>query len=552
MNTFRVLIVDDEPHVVDFLISLLESQKDLSLDLYFSYDGPHALELIQEGKFDLLITDIQMPGMDGIHLAKSLTERWPLCKIIYFTAWSRFDYAYKALQSQAAGYLLKTESDDYILAQIRATLSSIEEELLQTPSHLPDSLSQPVDYTERQQLFHLLEREDLPENELASLLQGLGFSGRTSWLLTLGIVDELEEWAGYPYSYPPCYALLSRLMSSSTQHMISHQICEMYHPGCFLWLMECETECDSVKGQSMLQWYSGILETVQSAFFSRASLPVSFLFSPLLSSARLLPRALSQGLSFTDGARQNAPFIFQYPFIQQKPPQPAFPSPPGREPQNAFRTLSEMLNRQNFEDFSAALADLCAPFCRKSLRDDSAALELYYSVVLVLSQYASQNRLTSDIGLQIRLNGLYRVSDISDWDSCMKRLTEFSSEIFLLIERRKDNLAHNTVLFIKNYIDDHILESLSLMQLSQATGYNASYISMLFHRETGEVLSSYISRKKLESVNRFLSDPSYTIEEVSRLSGFHSRPYFNQFIKKMTGLSPKAYRARLLGAPPSP
>ena len=100
--------------------------------------------------------------------------------------------------------------------------------------------------------------------------------------------------------------------------------------------------------------------------------------------------------------------------------------------------------------------------------------------------------------------------------------------------------------YLKNYIEAHAAEDLSLLQLSEITGYNASYISWLFHSETGIRLSRYISRKKMDLIDSYFLKPSLTINDIIEKTGFHSRRYFNIFIKRETGMIPKEYRARLL------
>ena len=102
-----------------------------------------------------------------------------------------------------------------------------------------------------------------------------------------------------------------------------------------------------------------------------------------------------------------------------------------------------------------------------------------------------------------------------------------------------------TVDFLKKYINEHINEELSLMQLSQITGYNASYLSRIFSAETHETLVKYIARKRMAAIRKLMQDPALSLEQIMTLTNFNSRSYFNSFVKKETGLSPKKYRAQV-------
>lgn len=81
----RVLIVDDEENVTDLLqrgLTRLES----GLEVWVANSGARALDLLNDGQLDLLITDYQMPGMNGLELVEAVRQRYPQVKIILMTA----------------------------------------------------------------------------------------------------------------------------------------------------------------------------------------------------------------------------------------------------------------------------------------------------------------------------------------------------------------------------------------------------------------------------------------------------------------------------------
>ena len=92
----RLLIIDDEPYIVNSIYELFLENKQMELDIYKAYSGMEALELLKKAKIDIVLSDIKMPGMDGLELLKEIHSFWPFCKVIFLTAYDRFDYIHEA------------------------------------------------------------------------------------------------------------------------------------------------------------------------------------------------------------------------------------------------------------------------------------------------------------------------------------------------------------------------------------------------------------------------------------------------------------------------
>ena len=99
-----------------------------------------------------------------------------------------------------------------------------------------------------------------------------------------------------------------------------------------------------------------------------------------------------------------------------------------------------------------------------------------------------------------------------------------------------------TIRFVKRYVKEHLNEDLSLSQISDVTGYNPTYLSRLFKEQTGETLIRYITRKRMDHITKLMRNPQLSMQQIMESAGFTTRSYFNQFIKKETGLTPKQYR----------
>lgn len=103
----NILVVDDENVIVDGIISRIENMAGFSSRVLGASSGEEALGIMEYFKPDLLITDIEMPGISGLSLISAVQEKNICTKCIILTAFENFHYARQAVHFHAAEYLLK-------------------------------------------------------------------------------------------------------------------------------------------------------------------------------------------------------------------------------------------------------------------------------------------------------------------------------------------------------------------------------------------------------------------------------------------------------------
>lgn len=402
---FQVLLVDDEPHVVESISRLLETKCPYELELHGAYRAQQALEIMQAGRIDLMITDIEMPGMNGLALVRRAKALWPDCACVILSAYSHFEYAYEAMDCAVSGYILKAEEEADILRRLNQVFARLEEGL--NHREWQKQGARPNDALRQSLMMKMLYDPQLDEAASRQLMESAGFEPGHAGLIPL-----------MAQARPGQSINLSLLSSALSHYLGEKQERIVFLPQTlsrFFLLIQLRGAQDFLISS---------LETVQAAIFSTGGQELSFIVS--------------------------------------QPWQPAQP-------------LSQVYGK--------------------------------------LKRRADQ------------LEG--------NFELCV-------------MEMNKSTVAGGiTVQFLKEYIGEHITEELSLIQLSKITGYNTSYLSRVFSAETHETLVHYIARKRMALITRLMLEPDLSLEQIMEITHFNSRSYFNSFIKKETGLSPKKYRAQV-------
>lgn len=105
-ETIRILIADDHPIVRDGLVAVLSSQPDFEV-IGEAGTGPETVERAEALHPDVVLLDLEMPGLDGLETLRRLRQRSPEVRVIVFTAFDTDERILGAVQAGAQGYLLK-------------------------------------------------------------------------------------------------------------------------------------------------------------------------------------------------------------------------------------------------------------------------------------------------------------------------------------------------------------------------------------------------------------------------------------------------------------
>jgi DNA-binding NarL/FixJ family response regulator len=126
MPNIKVIIVDDHQIIRDGVKNMIADEEDICF-VGCASTGVQALEMIRELKPDVVISDISMPDMNGIELARAVTDENHSAAVLILSMYTTDDYVYNAIRAGARGILPKQDTSREMLLEAIRTLHSGEE-----------------------------------------------------------------------------------------------------------------------------------------------------------------------------------------------------------------------------------------------------------------------------------------------------------------------------------------------------------------------------------------------------------------------------------------
>lgn len=140
------------------------------------------------------------------------------------------------------------------------------------------------------------------------------------------------------------------------------------------------------------------------------------------------------------------------------------------------------------------------------------------------------------------INEIERIQSLKDLQTIETTMVEgFSKRVQEIKKTTYSSAVLNTIF----YIDNHLCENINTKTLAHETYLNPSYLSFLFHKETGFTISEWILRKRIEEAAYLVGHEKDSIAEIAFFYNFSSESYFVQCFKKIMGITPGEYRKKV-------
>ena len=538
----RLLIVDDEHYIVNYLTDLIEETHFPDLEIYKCYSGKEALSLIQTTLIDLMLLDIHMPGMSGLEVAAQVTERFPRCRIIFLTAYDNFEHIYASNKLEHTRYLLKTEDDEVILQEISHTLEELEEES-----------NRLLLLSEAQQKAFLLTHL-LQQNILKGIVAGHSIEKLERELKIAGsdFTLDLHRPVYLMYTQVHYKTLDETNITNSTYTLQYLQLIRKLLEGKFQFSM-----LDFGKGTLLLffqplQSFSSEFAFLQSVandfgdyYFTKYRRRVTTVLYPEISEWDEVCSRFHKMQQYAEWSGDAVPLIYPSACAYKEETLNTLSAEVSIDRVSLEKKLQELsfyLYQGAENDYLHTLKSLCAECTRIRSMHSISAIKTYTSVSLLLMQYIDLYQLQGKIASKIALYPLYYIHDFSSWTEAFRYLEKLSRQIFDILHSKKLDRNEQLVQKIKTYIHDHISETLTLTTISRIVNYNEAYISRLFKQINGMGISEYISLERIHKAKELLGTTADSMQNIATATGFDTAQYFSLVFKKTTGVSPSEYR----------
>ncbi|MCM3629854.1 response regulator [Paenibacillus glycanilyticus] len=534
----RLLIVDDEDIITDSLYEVFHGLLPEKLDVCKAYSAKEALQWMSRTRIDIVLTDISMPGMNGLELSEEIQSFWPRCKVIFLTGFSEFDYAYKAIQMPKVRYLLKTEGYDKVTSTVLEVMDEIEHEneisgMLEQSREQLDLLEQMAQGDYIRHLLQESEELDRDARTLSEEFRRMNISLNPTvpvWLVR----GHLSFPEGDSYIEKSHLLTKARMVCNSYLSEKMRQVGIVDKHGDLLWLLQPSDSADEKFHHHSVRYLEGTLEFMQETCLQSLGLPVAFIIS-IPTEWKVINRQYERlrQLQLMNIDKDATDIILRDRGEQ------AEDSAEQRKDEGHLSPKAELLTafleagkaerfRKIFDELTQGILQANRPLQRN--------MEVYYSIALVLFSYISRSDLCREIP---DYGKLMRLDEHSSMKEAIQYLKQVSDKLFQA--KASESVIEN----ICEYINEHLNEDLSLVRLADINYFNPTYLSRFFKQERGLNLSEYIDNCRLRRAKELLKEDHLKIREVAVEVGYEAAHSFTRFFKKATGLTPQEYRDAL-------
>ncbi len=523
----NLLIVDDQKQVVSGILSgvnwgLLPEIRNV----LYTYTVSDAKRIFTNQTIDILVSDIEMPGEDGIALVNWVKDHFPDTKCLFLTAHANFDYAQNALKLNCVDYILQPVKYEVLTQALEKTAAMIiaqrkDREMMNYNSFWNNHKDELISQT----WMDFISQPSPSISALYDRLHELGVTlpsdGDYTLLLFRPVVSQssLEDWVNHT-----ALQKLEKSLSDFFRQFTGYQCPIKKSDHDILYLINCKLSDEELYG---------ITQTFMDLCMTNYDIPLAvWLGTP--SSLNQLPASYKQLEQLKSQSLAVSGRLFT---LSEQPKFSCAPLPFSKYWSGSFIS-------GHTEDIEKSLRQ----YIDQSIRNGS----LNAMLLLTLQQYFIHAFLTSLQERSIRFQKVMEQKEVYEALTFSTRSVEdFMHFVHTIIQRNKDFIndkAEDHVDLIElaqKYIADHISDDLSRQTIADAIHVSESYLSHMFQKNLGVSLVEYITSQRMELAKSMLSNTGMPIQLIAIKTGYNNVSYFIKTFKKAFALTPAEYRKQL-------
>ena len=508
MGKIKILLVDDEREEREGISWLIEKY-EYPLEIMQASNGKEALQCIEKTKIDILFTDVKMPIMDGLELAKKVHDTRPEIKIIIFSAYGEFSYAKQALEANAVSYLLKPIEIEEFQKIMVSVIESVQRE------NEEGQRLQTAEVQNRRNLLYKIfssAKIEQEEAEKAEQILNLG-TGKHCRILDIEFTENFFEEHEEIF-----LQFLKMYLGENTSYL------EMYPNEAYVMVRDARF----FTGNELEKQVQKILRDLQVKTRSEAAV----IISEVVENAEKLEKQLEQMhqiqaelFGYGNQIVSTRGYYSETELYAQDAERAA------RQMMQAIESMdTELIARQN-EQLMKVVASL----------DKVSKIylqNLLYSIIKAIYDKVPKIEFEEALALA---EALFRAKSLKN----MMEVYEQAVEKMLSFIQGEDQDESRIIQKIKNLIEKEYAKDISLNYVAENVNLTPAYVSYIFKKETGQTLVKYVTDIKMMKARKMLEEGTLKIVQVAKTCGYENQSYFNRLFKNYYGVTPKQLREKL-------
>ena len=505
---FRIVLTDDERQEREGIAYLIEKYR-YPLKITYAGNGKEALDYIHHHEVDILFTDVKMPVMDGLELARAVYEYDPDIKIIIFSAYGEFEYAKQALEANAVSYLLKPiEVDEFrkLMDHVLHDITMEKEEKRQR--------EEKDRYSSHNILHKAFTMSKINRHEMKDIQTYLFGKDSAYVLIHMEFMDSFfdlheeefmrcaERYLGKELHYIEFYPNEAYLLSGNKKFHQKKELSE-----------QISKILRDIRGTRSEENQSVVI----------VSRPVNTV-EELLEQQERITHIQDEVFGYHD----KVIFVDDYYLSAEHYV---------KDIEGIGRELKESI-----EILDAELIEKQSENLVRAVKESGQISRIYIQNMLysMIKAFCDKVRPENLDELLIRAEGLFQVKDP------VGMLKEYQEAIrLLLIQTGPRDDTSGIISAIKSVVELEYRKDIGLDYVAAQVNLSPTYVSYLFKKETGQTLVKYITDKKMDKAKKMLGDRNLKVMQVAKSCGYENQSYFNKLFKSYFGVTPKQYRESL-------
>lgn len=527
---YRVMIVDDEPLILAGIASMLNWEEYGCVIAGKAANGQQAIKQMEEQKPDIVITDIKMPGMDGIELMRQVKEKgWDDVIFIILTNLEEFSLARQAMTLGAVEYLVKME----------LTQESLAGSLKKATGHREMKRK-----AEAADTAGVISKEEAVRNYIEQLLIGEE-NGETAPDEVSYLSEPVAVMVSFNYG---CEGFSNNFTREDQKKVISFaeniigQMVKGYFDSSCLVRRELNSLLLVISAAGMADYMEQIrslgekiISVVKDYFEVSVSVAVSGKKESLADFNTLLYEVMSATNYYFYHSQDPVVFYsgecetsarhtgsFHIGFLKKDLSQAV--------------TMNDSARLEEILDQVAGLIKENNPSRQQAV---NACANLYFFLASFFED-GEEEDFPFEVNIMEKLGRFGTLGQIIQW------ISWFKTEAAAILDRRRDTPGDKIAELVREYVIEHYKERITLGQAAQALNISQGYLSTAFKKQSGESFTNYVSAIKIEKAKELIASHQYMMYEISDLLGFDTPFYFSKVFKKVTGMAPREYETMCL------